>query len=95
MIDAYPYSAITQILQKGEENAIPAGTIANSLGLPDTRTLRLYIENMRKEMCICSSEKGYYLPKDKDEAVRWKKHMLCFMGKYAALAKSADKFIGA
>ena len=93
LIDKYPYSAMMQMIRKGEGNATPAWALAKALGIPDTRTLRLYIENLRQEVCICSSSNGYYFPKDKEEAQQWKNHMLGVMGKYAALAKSADKYL--
>lgn len=92
---ASPYFEIMSLIPKGEENAIPAGELARSIGT-DTRTLRYYIEKMRNEkVCILSGDKGYYLPKDKEEAERWKRKMLRFMGQYAKLAKSTDKYLGA
>lgn len=95
ILEAYPYTAILHILPKGEENAIPAGELARTIGA-DTRTLRYYIEKMRNEkVCILSGDRGYYLPKDKEEAERWKRKMLRFMGQYAKLAKSTDKYLGA
>lgn len=93
LTESYPYSALMQIIRKGEENAVPAGQIVSVLGLPDTRTLRSFIENLREEECVLSSERGYYFPKDKDEALRWRNHMIGVRDKYNNLAKSADRFL--
>lgn len=92
--ETYPYNAILNEIPVGQGNAIPAGELVRRIGLTDTRQLRLMIERLRGENeCICASDRGYFLPKDKEEAGRWKRHMLCVRDKYDDLAKSANKFL--
>lgn len=89
----FPYNAILSLIPRGRERAISAGTLARTIGI-DTRYLRKCIEMMRSEnVPILSGNNGYWFPKDKSEAQKFKKHMLGVMGKYACLAKSVDKYL--
>lgn len=92
--DMYPFSAIVSELRRGESFAISAGDLSNRIGVENTRSLRLMIEQLRSSgECILSSERGYFLPDSKEEAKRWQNHMFGVMKKYAALAKSADPYL--
>ena len=83
------------MIPHGSERAISAGELARHLGF-ETRKLRKCIEEMRADhVPILFGNNGYWFPKDKAEARRFKKHMLGVMGKYAVLAKSVDQYLEA
>jgi len=67
LIDQYPYSIIYRLIPHGRSNAVPAAQIVGLTKL-DERSIRIYVEAMRREgHIIASSSKGYYFPASIEE----------------------------
>lgn len=99
MIDYYsvdPYASILSVLGKGEENAIPAGKLCRLVDMEE-RELRFRMEELRKidpkRLCICSSNRGYFLPKTRKDAEAWRGKLVGIRNKYAELAKAVDEYL--
>lgn len=67
----------TEILGKGEENAIETSVLMKMLGFNSERSLRKDISKARKEgqIILSSAKGGYYLPKDDKEVKEWIKKL--------------------
>ena len=70
--------AIVDVLPVGKENAIPAGDLAEALGI-DERLLRKTVERERRNGALilsCSGERGgYYVHKNVDELIEFYNYM--------------------
>ena len=70
--------SIIDVLPVGKENAIPAGDLAEALGI-DERLLRKTVERERRNgelILSCSGEHGgYYRHKDMGELIEFYNHM--------------------
>ena len=82
----------------GEENAITARDLAARFGLKDTRELRDYISIIRKSgelrKDIGSSQKGYYVCANKEEAQKANQTFWSAAVSYLEVAKAQEKKAG-
>lgn len=63
-----PGGHISRFLMQGEENAVPASTLAQMAGV-SPRTLRHMVDRERLECPICASDFGYFLPDLGDKGI--------------------------
>lgn len=62
----------TKILPQGQQNAVPAVELAETLNYSDVRTMQSDIREARESgQIICSSAKGYFLPADDSEVEQY------------------------
>lgn len=91
--DAQPYRDILSLLSPGEQNAKPCVYLCSVLNMED-RIVRKHIETMRRNgVCVLSSSRGYFTPKDRQEVQRWKNHTLGVAGKYLSIIHCADEYL--
>lgn len=67
---------VVDYLRRGQENAIPARTLADAMGIKDTRYLRILVEHERRNGAVILSSTdrlhyGYYLAADQAEVDRY------------------------
>lgn len=91
--DAQPYRDILSLLSDGEEHAKSCGYLCSLLKMED-REMRKCIENMRRNgVCILSTSRGYFLPKTRDDVLRWKRHNIGVANKFLSINVCADRWL--
>ena len=71
LLTTEPYSAILSHLRCGSDYAISVKVLCAKTDLTD-RVLRKCVENIRESgVCVISDVRGYYLPANEEELVRY------------------------